>query len=80
LERSKRKAVDMLFPSEKSPVVERTLAERFGVSRVEAILNEVCVSAPIGCGQPVEGFRTDLSAREYEISGLCEKCQERYFG
>lgn len=69
----------MLFPAEKAPAVERTLTEVFGVNRVDAILNEVCVSSPIGCGQPVEGFRTDLNAREYEISGLCEKCQDKYF-
>ena len=70
----------MLIPTEKAIAVERTLADVFGVNRVEAVLNEVCVEAPIGCGQPVEGFRTDLNAREYEISGLCEKCQDRYFG
>ncbi len=69
----------MLIPSEKSPAVERMLTNLFGVNREEAILNEVCVAAPVGCGKPVEGFRTDLTAREYEISGLCEKCQERYF-
>lgn len=69
----------MLIPSEKSPSIERALTNLFGVNREEAILNEVCVAAPVGCGKPVEGFTNDLNAREYEISGLCEKCQERYF-
>ena len=69
----------MLIPSEKAPAIERALTNLFGVNREEAILNEVCVAAPMGCGKPVEGFRTDLNAREYEISGLCEKCQDRHF-
>lgn len=40
----------------------------------------VCVPAPIGCGQPVGPFRDELSAREYQISGLCQKCQDSIFG
>ena len=69
----------MLIPTEKSPVVERALTKIFGVNRVEAVLNEVCVEAPIGCGKPVEAFRTAVAGREYEISGLCEVCQDKYF-
>lgn len=38
-----------------------------------------CVSPPIGCGQPVDGFADALSRREYEISGWCQACQDRVF-
>lgn len=38
----------------------------------------VCVE----CESKVEdvGFRTKDERREYYISGLCSKCQEKYFG
>lgn len=36
----------------------------------------ICVS----CGKEVEGFKDDLSMREYEISGFCQKCQDKVFG
>ena len=34
------------------------------------------------CGNPVnfEDFRDDLSRREFKISGLCQKCQDEFFG
>ena len=34
------------------------------------------------CGQPVEieGFRDKLSRHEYEISGICQHCQDETFG
>jgi len=33
------------------------------------------------CGKPIKisGFRDELSLREYTISGLCQKCQDRIF-
>lgn len=33
-------------------------------------------------GKPVsiEDFRDDLSRREFKISGLCQKCQDEFFG
>lgn len=34
------------------------------------------------CKQPIrmEDFRDALSKREYQISGLCQKCQDEMFG
>jgi hypothetical protein len=34
------------------------------------------------CGIPikVEDFRNELSRREAEISGMCQKCQDEFFG
>lgn len=31
------------------------------------------------CGAIPEGFRDEVSAREYEISGLCQTCQDKVF-
>ena len=69
----------MIIPKMKSQHIERLLKERFGVNRELSILNEVCVEAPIGCGKPIESFRTDEAADEYEISGLCQVCQDKFF-
>ena len=34
------------------------------------------------CGMPVsdEDFRDELSRKEARISGLCQKCQDEFFG
>jgi hypothetical protein len=69
----------MLIPAIKSPRVNNFLKNRFGVDREQSILDEVCVAAPIGCGKPVDAFRTDADAKEYEISGLCQSCQDDLF-
>jgi hypothetical protein len=31
------------------------------------------------CHNPIEGFRDKLSEREWEISGLCQTCQDKVF-
>lgn len=48
--------------------------------RREAIGGNYCMPPPLGCGKKVTGFRDELSAREYKISGLCQKCQDEMFG
>lgn len=51
-----------------------------GADRRDSIQNRRCVKAPIGCGLPAPKFRDLLSWKEYKISGLCQKCQDRFFG
>lgn len=31
------------------------------------------------CGEPVTGFRDELSKKEFEISGMCQGCQSSIF-
>ena len=69
----------MLIPAIKSPRINNHLKSTFGVDREQAILDEVCVPAPIGCGKEVKSFRTEADAKEYEISGLCQSCQDNLF-
>jgi hypothetical protein len=69
----------IICPSIKSPRINNHLKNTFGVDREEAILDEVCVPAPIGCGKPVVKFHTVESAKEFEISGLCQHCQDEIF-
>ena len=68
-------------PSKKSPAMENFLTSLLGgVSRTETIKGNRCVPAPIGCGGPAVEFTSELSRKEYSISGLCEKCQNEFFG
>lgn len=31
------------------------------------------------CGKEIEGFKDELSVKEYKISGLCQECQDAVF-
>jgi len=65
-------------PTYKHPQIAQFLEENFG--RTTAITAGKCVPPPVGCGQPVEGFRDGKSYDEYRISGLCQNCQDEIFG
>lgn len=67
-------------PTKKNPVINKLLSEIAGVDREETIKGNKCVPPPIGCGWVITGFRDDLSAKEYAISGLCQECQDKIFG
>ena len=32
------------------------------------------------CGKEEKIFRNDISKQEYQISGFCQKCQDKTFG
>ena len=61
-------------PSVKHPVMEFWLEEMFG--RTTAIENMKCVT----CSEPADGFRDEISLKEYTISGMCQSCQDSVFG
>lgn len=50
--------------------------EMFGRSRTEAQEQKLCIT----CGNKIEGFKDEISAKEYAISGMCQKCQDEVFG
>ena len=60
-------------PSTKTPEMTRFLEQAGG--RTTAILTSSCSL----CGKLVSPFRDELSAKEYTISGLCQKCQDVFF-
>lgn len=68
----------MTEPSSKARGLALFLEANFG--RTTAIQEGRCVPAPVGCGGPAGPFRDDASAREYRISGLCQECQDAFFG
>jgi hypothetical protein len=45
------------------------------VNKIEAGVCPICGNNPL-----VTGFRDELSKREFEISGLCQTCQDETFG
>lgn len=47
----------------------------FGMPSSEAIHKDICVI----CKGPATEFKDDISAAEYRISGLCQKCQDWMF-
>jgi uncharacterized CHY-type Zn-finger protein len=64
----------------KAPEVENFLNELsinlFGRYRSLAKAGKSCVS----CGKPATEFKDELSRKEYNISGLCQNCQNEIFG
>jgi len=48
----------------------------FGRTQAEAKNAKICVV----CGGPVKEFMDKLSQQEYNISGMCQKCQDATFG
>jgi hypothetical protein len=70
----------MAKPSDKAPEMERDLQGMFGFDRREYIRKDICVPPPFGCEGEAKEFRDDISRKEYTISGMCQKCQDRTFG
>lgn len=61
--------------SEKTPEMVEAIESMFPGTKA-AIAAHQC---PM-CRNLIEGFRDALSEREYEISGLCQNCQDEIFG
>lgn len=47
-----------------------------GKDRVATILSHTCMT----CGGKADYFRDALSRKEYRISGMCQRCQDKVFG
>lgn len=54
-------------------------ADRLFPDRIKALEEQRCVAPPMGCGKPLTTFRDPLSKREYEITRLCQECQDKFF-
>ena len=60
----------------KNPSIDRVLTELTGKNRIEMITEHACVMCP----ELVKGFNDPLSFKEYQISGMCQTCQDSVFG
>ena len=59
--------------------VNQEIMKKMGFEKeVNAVIKKQC---PF-CGKPVklEDFTDRLSKREFQISGICQKCQDKTFG
>jgi hypothetical protein len=63
-------------PTQKAPEINQFINTTFGVDREKSITNDSCVM----CKGDAATFRNALSQREFAISGLCQKCQDKVFG
>lgn len=63
-------------PTYKSPAIESLLTSVTGISRQEAFGKRICTF----CKGPISEFKDTLSRQEYDISGLCQNCQDQVFG
>ena len=57
-------------------VLDSTAQAVFGMTLKEALEKGVCVK----CKQKAEEFRDPPSEKEYKLSGLCQGCQNEFFG
>ena len=62
-------------PTQKSQNIETLIGKIAGKSRKQTIIVNKCML----CGKNAENFKDALSAREYAISGMCQKCQDGFF-
>ena len=66
-------------PTNKSQPMEDLLAILGGSPRKEVITTGRCMSCKTD-SITEDSFRDDLSIKEYKISGMCQKCQDDFFG
>ena len=67
----------MPIPSPKAPGVDEFISTALGIDRKESIKNKTC---PL-CESKIEldSFKDEVSLREFHISGMCQKCQDKLF-
>lgn len=64
------------IPMENKSPEMKALIEGFFPGTAAKIAAHIC---PM-CEQPIGEFKDEASVREYEISGLCQSCQDDFFG
>ena len=67
----------MANPEEKAREIEKLLTDISGKDRMSVIKSgDQCTM----CETPNMDFREKIDRLEYEISGLCQSCQDKVFG
>lgn len=82
-------------PSPKSEAIDEMLTRFMGKNRIATIKSFGCMTCDVGlvctyCRKTYvqhgdekhdyAAFRTVVDVREYEISGMCQSCQDKVFG
>jgi hypothetical protein len=65
-------------PSEKAPQLDALFTAVFGIDRKVSIQDKTCAT----CGEDVQldSLKSELSLKEFHISGMCQTCQDSVFG
>lgn len=66
----------MATPTNKCKPIDDVIEALTGKSRTDTIEADVCVL----CGGNAWTFKDELSKKEYSISGMCQRCQDKTFG
>jgi len=68
-------------PQKKANAIDALINSISGNDRVTSIKTNKCAlrSSP-NCDGTVNKFKDAISAREYTISGMCQACQDGFFG
>lgn len=66
----------MAEPTVKHPDIDELITEILGIDRIKSIQSDLCVQ----CEKEAKEFRNDISRKEYRISGMCQNCQDEFFG
>jgi len=69
-----------MIPANKHPHIRSLMDALAGADTASCVTDDMCIPPPLGCGGEATSFRDEVSEREYSISGLCQKCQDRVFG
>lgn len=59
--------------------MNKEILKKLGFEKEVKRVGQGCCSA-CNCLIDLDGFRDDLSKREFGISGMCQKCQDETFG
>uniref|UniRef100_A0A6H1Z9U7 Uncharacterized protein n=1 Tax=viral metagenome TaxID=1070528 RepID=A0A6H1Z9U7_9ZZZZ len=70
-----KKTVNPVRNKEREQMFDEIAKKMFGRKFSAALDDMACVR----CGASIVGFRDVNSAREYNVSGLCQKCQDQMF-
>jgi len=62
--------------NEKNPVIDTLLTSLSGKNRYEIVKAGLCMT----CEGQASFFRDAVSEDEYRISGMCQCCQDNFFG
>jgi len=63
----------------KHPALDLLLGGLQGKSRTVTISKGECMSCD-STGNDAKSFSDDISRKEYQISGMCQECQDDIFG
>lgn len=72
--------IETMKPRTQSFEIEADIANDTGYVRGVFIAVNRCLPHPYGCGGEAKEFKNVDAAREYSVSGLCQKCQDIFFG